>query len=76
MRRAVRIANARDGGLRWRVPIAAGIWLAFALPIVAAVFVVRWMASARGFSPKDFALALGALTLGISLHLASQWYLV
>lgn len=45
------------------------------LSVVAAVFVVRWMASARGFSPKDFALALGALTLGISLHLASQWYL-
>ncbi len=46
------------------------------LSVVSAVFVVRWMASARGFSPKDFALALGALTLGISLHLASQWYLV
>lgn len=45
------------------------------LSVVAAVFIVRWMASARGFAPKDFALALGALTLGISLHLASQWYL-
>ena len=46
------------------------------LSVVAAVFVLRWLASARGFTPKDFALALGALTLGISLHLASQWYLV
>jgi hypothetical protein len=45
------------------------------LSVVAAVFILRWMASARGFTPKDFALALGALTLGISLHLASQWYL-
>jgi hypothetical protein len=45
------------------------------LSVVAAVFVLRWMASARGFNSKDFALALGAICLGVSLHLASQWYL-
>ena len=45
------------------------------LSVVAAVFVLRWMASARGFNPRDFALALGAICLGVSLHLASQWYL-
>ena len=66
-----------DTGALWSAWgwFAGGIELG-QLSVVAAVFVVRWMASARGFSPKDFALALGALTLGISLHLASQWYLV
>ena len=66
-----------DTGALWSAWgwFASGIELG-QLSVVAAVFVVRWMASARGFSPKDFALALGALTLGISLHLASQWYLV
>jgi hypothetical protein len=44
------------------------------LAVVAGVFLLRAGASARRFSPKDFALALGALCLGISLHLASQWY--
>ena len=65
-----------DTGALWSAWgwFASGIELG-QLSVVAAVFVVRWMASARGFSPKDFALALGALTLGISLHLASQWYL-
>ena len=66
-----------DTGALWSAWgwFAGGIELG-QLSVVAAVFVVRWMASARGFSPKGFALALGALTLGISLHLASQWYLV
>ena len=66
-----------DTGALWSAWgwFAGGIELG-QLSVVAAVFAVRWMASARGFSPKDFALALGALTLGISLHLASQWYLV
>ena len=66
-----------DPGALWAAWgwFAGGIELG-QLCVVAAVLVVRWMASARGFSPKDFALALGALTLGISLHLASQWYLV
>ena len=45
------------------------------LTVVAGVFVLRAASSARHFSPKDFALALSALCLGISLHLASQWYL-
>ena len=65
-----------DSGALWAAWgwFAGGIELG-QLSVVTAVFVVRWMASARGFSPKDFALALGALTLGISLHLASQWYL-
>ncbi len=45
------------------------------LLVVAAVFSLKWMASARGFNSKDFALALGAICLGVSLHLASQWYL-
>lgn len=65
-----------DAGALWAAWgwFAGGIELG-QLSVVAAVFVVRWMASTRGFSPKDFALALGALTLGISLHLASQWYL-
>ncbi len=66
-----------DTGALWSAWgwFAGGIELG-QLSVVSAVFAVRWMASARGFSPKDFALALGALTLGISLHLASQWYLV
>ena len=66
-----------DTGALWSAWgwFAGGIELG-QLSVVAALFAVRWMASARGFSPKDFALALGALTLGISLHLASQWYLV
>ena len=66
-----------DTGALWSAWgwFAGGIELG-QLSVVAAVFVVRWMASAHGVSPKDFALALGALTLGISLHLASQWYLV
>jgi len=65
-----------DTGALWAAWgwFAGGIELG-QLSVVAAVFVLRWMASARGFTPKDFALALGALTLGISLHLASQWYL-
>ena len=65
-----------DTGALWSAWgwFAGGIELG-QLSVVSAVFAVRWMASARGFSPKDFALALGALTLGISLHLASQWYL-
>lgn len=64
---------------------AGGLWVSwgwFALGIeggqllvVAAVFSLKWMASARGFNPRDFALALGAICLGVSLHLASQWYL-
>jgi hypothetical protein len=66
-----------DTGALWSAWgwFAGGIELG-QLSVVSAVFTLRWMASARGFSPKDFALALGALTLGISLHLASQWYLV
>ncbi len=65
-----------DSGALWAAWgwFAGGIELG-QLSVVVAVFAVRWMAAARGFSPKDFALALGALTLGISLHLASQWYL-
>jgi hypothetical protein len=64
---------------------AGGLWASwgwFALGIeggqllvVAAVFSLKWIASARGFNPRDFALALGAICLGVSLHLASQWYL-
>ena len=64
---------------------AGGLWASwgwFALGIeggqllvVATVFSLKWMASARGFNPRDFALALGAICLGVSLHLASQWYL-
>ncbi|MSP66302.1 MAG: hypothetical protein EXR22_06175 [Flavobacteriaceae bacterium] len=64
---------------------AEGLWASwgwFALGIeggqllvVAAVFSLKWMASVRGFNPRDFALALGAICLGVSLHLASQWYL-
>ena len=64
---------------------AGGLWVSwgwFALGIeggqllvVAAVFCLKWMASARGFNSRDFALALGAICLGVSLHLASQWYL-
>lgn len=64
---------------------AGGLWASwgwFALGIeggqllvVAAVFSLKWMASARGFNSRDFALALGAICLGVSLHLASQWYL-
>ena len=66
-----------DTGALWSAWgwFAGGIELG-QLSVVSAVFAVRWMASARGFSPKDFALALGALTLGISLHLASQLYFV
>ena len=44
--RRVRIANARDGGWWWRLPILAVLWLAIALPIVAALVVAvtlrRW----------------------------------
>ena len=65
----------REVGALW----AAWAWFAGGielgqLTVVAAVFTVRWMASTRNFNPKDFALALGAFTLGISLHLAFQWY--
>ena len=46
MRRAVRIANARDGGLWWRAPMAAAVWLAVALPIIAGLVAItmlrRW----------------------------------
>ena len=66
-------------------PSSEGLWASwgwFALGIeggqllvVAAVFCLKWLASMRGFNSKDFALALGAICLGVSLHLASQWYL-
>ncbi len=46
MQRRVRVANARDGGWWWRLPIVSAIWLAFALPIVAGLVVAttlrRW----------------------------------
>jgi penicillin-binding protein 1A len=42
----VRVANRRDGGWGWRLPLLALIWLAIALPIVAAgavaVTLRRW----------------------------------
>ena len=69
------ILPARAGGL-W----ASWGWFALGIEggqllVVAAVFSLKWMASARGFNPKDFALALGGICLGVSLHLASQFYL-
>jgi penicillin-binding protein 1A len=46
MRMQVVVANAREGGWWWRLPILAMIWLAIALPIVAALVVAttlrRW----------------------------------
>ena len=80
------VAAAPDKDLAPLLPTdAGGLWASwgwFALGIeggqllvVAAVFSLKWMASARGFNPRDFALALGAICRGVSLHLASQWYL-
>jgi penicillin-binding protein 1A len=50
MRRAseasVIVANRRDGGWWWRLPLLAGLWLALAIPIVAALVIAatlrRW----------------------------------
>ena len=45
-RRRVRIANHRDGGWWWRLPVVAILWLAIATPILAAAVVAttlrRW----------------------------------
>lgn len=35
----VRVANRRDGGWWWRLPLLAVLWLAFALPIIAGMIV-------------------------------------
>ncbi len=35
----VRVANRRDGGWWWRLPLLAVLWLVFALPIIAGLFV-------------------------------------
>src|SRR5262245_44114147 len=40
MKRRVVISNRRNGGLWWRIPLAAAIWLVFAAPIVTAGIVV------------------------------------
>jgi len=37
--RRVRVANRRDGGWWWRLPVLALIWLAIAVPIIAALAV-------------------------------------
>jgi penicillin-binding protein 1A len=39
------VANARDGGYWWRLPIVAIIWLVLALPIVAAMIVISTLRS-------------------------------
>ncbi len=39
MKSEIAIANARDGGWWWRIPLVATIWLVFALPIIAALIV-------------------------------------
>ena len=35
----VRVANRREGGLWWRIPVVAALWLAFALPVIGALTV-------------------------------------
>jgi membrane carboxypeptidase/penicillin-binding protein len=44
-RARIAIANARDGGWWWRLPLLAVIWLAFALPAIAALIVAGTLRS-------------------------------
>ncbi len=48
----VSIANRRDGGWWWRIPLVALIWLVFAAPVVAAASAAMWLRSvARDVPP-------------------------
>ncbi|HEX4456291.1 MAG TPA: transglycosylase domain-containing protein [Kofleriaceae bacterium] len=45
IRTEIVVANARDGGWWWRLPLVAIIWLCFALPAIAALIVVTTLRS-------------------------------
>ncbi|HEY1546282.1 MAG TPA: transglycosylase domain-containing protein, partial [Kofleriaceae bacterium] len=45
MKMQVVVANRRDGGYWWRLPLVAMLWLCFALPVVAALIVIGTLRS-------------------------------